>query len=123
MQSVLITTKTVSLNPVHGMVYSMQYYVIKFVNDLRKVSDFPSGIPISSTNKTDIHDITEILLKVTLNTINQTFLCSDFLHPPQMHANYCPLIKMITSLHHICFGKDIAGTGSGECVRADIQAW
>jgi hypothetical protein len=27
------------------------------------------------------------------------------------------------SLHHICFGKDIAGTGSGECVRADIQAW
>jgi hypothetical protein len=49
--------------------------------DLWKVSDFPSGIPISSTNKTDIHDITEILLKVTLNTINQTFLCSDFLHP------------------------------------------
>jgi hypothetical protein len=25
-------------------------------------------IPISSTNKTDIHDITEILLKVALNT-------------------------------------------------------
>ena len=28
--------------------------------------------PISSTNKTDRHDITEILLKVALNTINQT---------------------------------------------------
>jgi hypothetical protein len=27
------------------------------------------GIPVSSTNKTDRHDITEILLKVTLNTI------------------------------------------------------
>jgi hypothetical protein len=26
----------------------------------------------SSTNKTDCHDITEILLKVALNTINQT---------------------------------------------------
>ena len=28
--------------------------------------------PLSSTNKTDRHDITEILLKVALNTINQT---------------------------------------------------
>jgi hypothetical protein len=28
------------------------------------------GIPVSSTNKTDRHDITEILLKVALNTIN-----------------------------------------------------
>ena len=28
--------------------------------------------PVSSTNKTDRHDITEILLKVTLNTIKQT---------------------------------------------------
>jgi hypothetical protein len=26
--------------------------------------------PVSSTNKTDDHDITEILLKVSLNTIN-----------------------------------------------------
>jgi hypothetical protein len=30
------------------------------------------GTPVSSTNKTDRHDITEILLKVALNTINQT---------------------------------------------------
>jgi hypothetical protein len=30
---------------------------------------FSPGIPISSTNKTDRHDITEILLKVALNTI------------------------------------------------------
>jgi hypothetical protein len=30
---------------------------------------FSPGIPISSTNKTDCHDIAEILLKVTLNTI------------------------------------------------------
>jgi hypothetical protein len=28
--------------------------------------------PVSSTNKTDRHDITEILLKVALNTIIQT---------------------------------------------------
>jgi len=35
---------------------------------------FSPGPPVSSTNKTDRHDITEILLKVALNTIkpNQT---------------------------------------------------
>jgi hypothetical protein len=33
---------------------------------------FSPGTPVSSTNKTDCHDITEILLKVALNTINQT---------------------------------------------------
>jgi hypothetical protein len=32
-----------------------------------------SGTPVSSTNKNDSHDITEILLKVALNTINQTY--------------------------------------------------
>jgi hypothetical protein len=30
------------------------------------------GSPVSSTNKTDLHDITETLLKVALNTIKQT---------------------------------------------------
>ena len=30
---------------------------------------FSPGAPVSSTNKTDRHDITEILLKVALNTI------------------------------------------------------
>ena len=44
MQSVHITTKVVSSKPVHGDLYSIQYYVIKFVS--------------------------EILLKVALNTIN-----------------------------------------------------
>ena len=49
----------------------------KFVSDLRQVSGFlrvlrfSPGTPVSSTNKTDCHDITEILLKVALNTINQ----------------------------------------------------
>jgi hypothetical protein len=33
---------------------------------------FSLGTPVSSTNKTDGHDITEMLLKVVLNTINQT---------------------------------------------------
>jgi hypothetical protein len=33
------------------------------------------GIPVSSTNKTDHHDITEILLKVALNITNLHLLC------------------------------------------------
>jgi len=34
--------------------------------------------PVSSTNKTDRHDITEILLKVALNTINPHLICIPF---------------------------------------------
>ena len=37
-----------------------------FVSDLRQVCSF---LRFSSTNKTDRHDITEIVLKVALNTI------------------------------------------------------
>ena len=36
-QSVPITTKVVSSNPVLGEVYSIQHYVIKIVSDLRQV--------------------------------------------------------------------------------------
>jgi hypothetical protein len=35
--AITITTKVVSSNPVHGDVYSMQHYVIKFVSDLQQV--------------------------------------------------------------------------------------
>ena len=40
MQSMHITTKVVSSNPVHGEVYSIQHYVIKFVSGLRQVGGF-----------------------------------------------------------------------------------
>jgi hypothetical protein len=42
---------------------------------------FSAGTAVSSTNKTDRHDITEILLKVTLSTINVPFFpgCSPWL--------------------------------------------
>ena len=50
--------------------------MIKFVSDLRQVGGFSAGPPVSSTNKTDRHDIAEILLKVALNkqTNNQTIV-------------------------------------------------
>ena len=40
MQSIPITSKVVRSNPGHGKVYSIHYYVIKFVSDLRYVSGF-----------------------------------------------------------------------------------
>jgi hypothetical protein len=61
-----ITAKIVSSNSTYGEVYSIQHYVIKFVSDLRQVSDF---LLVPAINKTDRHNITEILLKVALNTI------------------------------------------------------
>jgi len=56
-----ITTKIVSSNHVHAEVYLIQHHVIKFVSNLRQVGVFSgySGF---------LHDITEILLKVALNT-------------------------------------------------------
>ena len=39
-QLVPITTNVVSSNPAHGEVYSIQHYVMKFVNDLEKVGGF-----------------------------------------------------------------------------------
>jgi hypothetical protein len=47
-----------------GEVYSIQHYVIKFVGDLRQVGGFLH----------DSHDITEIMLKVSLNTITLTLI-------------------------------------------------
>jgi len=75
-QSVPIITKVVSSNSVHGEVCSIQHNVIKFVSDLRQVSGFlrvlrfPPSIKLTATIY--IFCVTEILLKVALNTINQT---------------------------------------------------
>jgi hypothetical protein len=38
---------------------------------------FSPGTPVSSTNKTDCHDITDILLKVALNTKTLTLICCN----------------------------------------------
>ena len=60
MQPVPITTEVVSSNPAHVEVCSIQQYVIKLVNDLRQVGGF---LLVSSTNRTDRYDITEILFE------------------------------------------------------------
>jgi hypothetical protein len=39
---------------------------------------FSPGTSVSSTDKTDRHDVTEILLKVALNTLKNITLTLDF---------------------------------------------
>ena len=56
----------------------MQHYVIKLFSDLRQVGRwFSPGTSVTSTKKTNPHDITEILLKVALGTLTLT-LTLDF---------------------------------------------
>ena len=59
---------------------------------------FP-GPPVSSTNETVRHDLTEILLKVALNTIklNQTILCPIFY--TQFLSHFCQLLYLIELLY------------------------
>ena len=53
--------------------------------------------PVTSTNKTDRHDITEILLKVALNTIKQTNIKHDNLKIKKQ----TPTFYLIKHIYHI----------------------
>ena len=64
-----ISTNVASSNLDQSEVYSIQQYVIKFVRHLRQVDSFLRVVQFPPPKKTDPHDIAEILLKVTLNTI------------------------------------------------------
>ena len=50
---------------------------------------FSLGPPISSSNKTDHHDITALLLKMSLNTIKQR------------HGRWCGSLQMYSVLQHL----------------------
>jgi hypothetical protein len=55
-QSVPITTKIVSSNPVISEVYSIQHYGIDFVRDLRQVGVYETkSLPVSSTIVTSMN--------------------------------------------------------------------
>ena len=79
MQSVPITTKVVSSNLAYDVAYSTQHYVIN-LSVTCAGRWFSLGTQVSSTNKTDRHDVTVILLKVAMNT-NHIFC--------QMHRSMC----------------------------------
>jgi len=80
--------------PRSGVVYSIQHYVIKLIRDLRQFGCFPRVLPVFCINKTDCHDIlvTEILLKVALNTTTLLLIIRYVLR--------CTYFKCQLSLHY-----------------------
>jgi hypothetical protein len=72
--------KTKNGSPMKSLVSNWQSVCEKFVRSV-----VVSGTPVSSTTKTDCHDIIERLLKVVLNTINhQTSIHFACLTIPQL---------------------------------------
>ena len=87
MQSVPSTTKVVSSNL--AQVRFTQY------NNIAAGWWFSPGTPVSSTNKTDSHYITEKLLKVALNTIKPKTKIY-LLKPQNISQSILYLIKFFT---------------------------
>ena len=74
---------------------------------------FSPGTPVSSINKTDRYDITEILLKVALNTIKPNQTESNFLNDYdddnvfRVHSLHCIQYVNVTnsSINYILLGS------------------
>jgi hypothetical protein len=82
-------------------VSSIQHYVI-VCQWLAACRWFYPGTPVSSTKKTDCHDITEILLKVALNTIIlKSSVESTFSFSPLIFCLDCKKIEWIKMTYNI----------------------
>jgi len=67
MQSVHISNNGVSSNTARGEDYTIQHNVIKFVSEFRQVGGFLRVL--TSSNKSDGHNLTEISLNMALSII------------------------------------------------------
>jgi hypothetical protein len=86
MQSVPITTKVVSSNSVHGEVYSIQHYVIKFVSELWWVGGIHRELCYDFTNS--MYKFSIILSNVICgltSTKIQTFTHNTLVHCPDQY--------------------------------------
>ena len=108
-QSVPITTKVVSSNPVLVEMCSIQQYVIKFVSDLRQVGGFLRVLRFPPPIK-HLNDLTEIVLKVTLKTIN---------HKPQTVTKSVNLINDVIMFKTFTAYKNIKRIN--DCTLQDIR--
>jgi hypothetical protein len=82
----------------------VQHHAIKFVSDLRKVGGFLGFLRFPPSIKTDRHDITEMLLKVALNTIKQTAINTTATKRSRYWSYHC----WKRSLHN-CMNSNIHG--------------
>jgi hypothetical protein len=84
--------------------------VIKFVSDFVTGWWFSLGTLVSSINKTDSHDITEISLKVVLNTITpRPNYCINYASSSTYRSKHNEALKQVFSVNadyqklNICF--------------------
>jgi hypothetical protein len=80
-----------------GEVYSIQHDVIKFVSGLWQVGGFLQVLRFHPPIKNDRHNITQILLKVALNTITLT-LESANVHECVCSQDFISIIKLCISV-------------------------
>ena len=100
-QSVPITTEVVSSNPIHGDVYLIQHYVIKFFGDLRQVGGFLRMLRFSPPIKL------KTLLKVELNT-NTKSIFSSHLRIVSYKGLWKYLIRQLLVICRIVFHYKIS---------------
>ena len=61
---------------------------------------FSLGTPVFSTNKTDHKDVTEILLKLTLNAIKQTSKQANlYIKDTNYNMKMCPLLAVVIFIY------------------------
>ncbi len=97
--------------------YRIQHFVTKFVSDLRQIGGFLRVLRFSSVNKTDLHDITEILLKVALNAIILFYIlatCTSIYF--NLPLFYHVLISCVYTMYHIRFLVYIQCTTYNHCM-------
>ena len=97
------TTDVVSSNPAQARCRTLRDKVCQWLAAGRW---FSPGTPVSSTNKTDRHDITEIFLKVALNTIKPkawNTLCKikEFFKPTVLTLLHVRLRILLTRGKHL----------------------
>ena len=100
--------------------WGVQHDVIKFVSDLRQVSGFLQVLQFPPSIKTDCHDLTEILLKVALNTkkTNQPsqiiclyISCLYRIFMVDLLYKYCVCIQAIVFIEHNLWCNDWGNCG------------
>ena len=74
---------------------------------------FSPGPPVSFTNKTDRHDITEILLKVALNTIIQS--------NPYIWTKLCQNTPFVTPLYCYIYWFHLSIYLGGKCYFSNVH--
>ena len=118
----LINTKTSIQTPVRRSVLD-KTLCDKVCQRLATGRWFSSGTPVSSCNKTDLHDITEILLKVALNTINLPKASKLTENHKNIFFQYHNLIYKVVSEKKIFknFSQSEYITGSGSHVEFSIS--